>query len=1121
MQSRTHRVSPLLWLALILPALSARAGLDWNIQAGTDYDAMLLWNFSNTVTTAEELVRHVKTTGNDQTGDGSLLAPWKTIDHGVKQLSLAANKGRTLYVHPGTYYGTKVDFRDSEIKSGDGTAALTIMGVPGLDAPVLVAKAMNCGPSSDPALCEDNDEPMFRMVKPFWVIDGLKFNVDRTRRQAIRITSAATVPLKANYVVVRNSKVIHGQGTAAISVGAQLLDDVLIGSASYVENILLYNNELYDNYRPKSCELSGNKWLDQCLQNVKNKNDAGVYLEANGYVCDPSALCKGPIRGGGLSDGGFIYTCGSHSDCEVGYYCDDPSTLAMPSQPKTCRRRDDLHAVGVFYGSKNVWVQNNTMHDNSGDAVQCSGPREQTKSDGGVPNLDYGRPSDIALVNNHAYASPSSYGMFDGGVYGTTETAIDIKDCDRVSVRGGRYHGYRSVGRDDRGGAMVVHFTANEVHIEQTEVYDSCGGLSTGNNDNDSVGNLVFNRNVFHHMSSACSGRYGIQSTALHGADIFHNVFSEINGVGISLGEYASSGRRSDDIDVWNNIFYETVDTAQWAAVYSNGSNQVEFDYNLYHNTATSAGLNKQKHFRCNFDDGRDLSEWRDCKEKPKQGEPIPPDAGFFTREPSETAAQKIGDPRFVNPVLVSDGGWDFHTWDGGLGRNAALLDNGNIALGERCNGGADKGRFESDCPDLSVDAGTDAGGDGGTDAGGDGGTDAGGDAGTDGGSDAGTDGGVDAGPQPPEDPYAGLEWEELGTTGFTGVATVMRLDSQDNPIVASVQSSVGGSAIRVRRWTSSGWTSLGLPIQAGPVASVHLQLAVGSDDVPIIAWSQENPSTGDYDITVQIWTGVFWQAIGSDISAISGPDTDAFASALAMDDSGRPVIAFTEAKVLGGTSDLVWRWDKVLETWTFLDAPGGTGDLRLDRLGNPFVAWSDGSSIYLQRWDDVSGWSYVGGAIHGGSTNPQASQPALQFDSVGTPFVAFRDYSATSSTRDIYVSRLDPLTSNWSNLPSSLSEAPWAGSHASFPSIALNSADEPIVAWREQDSLTSLSHVVYVSRWTGTGWSLLSSRLLQSGVAMSTGTPHLGIGSAGDLFLNWADPSTSPTKVFVYHGVP
>lgn len=58
---------------------------------------LILFFFATSIVNAAEY--HVATTGNDSTGDGTGVAPWRTPEYGVEQLSV----GDTLYIHVGTY----------------------------------------------------------------------------------------------------------------------------------------------------------------------------------------------------------------------------------------------------------------------------------------------------------------------------------------------------------------------------------------------------------------------------------------------------------------------------------------------------------------------------------------------------------------------------------------------------------------------------------------------------------------------------------------------------------------------------------------------------------------------------------------------------------------------------------------------------------------------------------------------------------------------------------------------------------------------------------------------------------------------------------------------------------
>ena len=143
----------------------------------------------------------------------------------------------------------------------------------------------------------------------------------------------------------------------------------------------------------------------------------------------------------------------------------------------------------------------------------------------------------------------------------------------------------------------------------------------------------------------------------------------------------------------------------------------------------------------------------------------------------------------------------------------------------------------------------------------------------------------------------------------------------------------------------------------------------------------------------------------------------DISSRSLVLDSSGKPVVAWTESD---GTSYNIYvkRWDGT--AWqqvgaTFLDANPDQNArepaIALDSSGKPVVAWTetDGTSnnIYVKRWDGTA-WQQVGATFLDANTNQNAFSPSMALDSSGKPVVAWRESDGTST--NVYVKRLNRI---------------------------------------------------------------------------------------------------------------
>jgi nitrous oxidase accessory protein NosD len=190
----------------------------------------------------------------------------------------------------------------------------------------------------------------------------------------------------------------------------------------------------------------------------------------------------------------------------------------------------DSHGVVVQPTSRDITVRNNDIHDNSGDSVQCLGPE-------GFSSLP---PADGLLVeNNHFYSN--------------RENAVDIKTCHNVTIRNNKMHDFKP-SSTAKGDALVVHYSARNITIEDNEVYDSGKGISVGGNREGPVPKgVVVRRNRVHDITTDKGGEgTGIRFENSEGAVLVNNTVTRVEGVALVLGH--GTGGATSNIEVKNNL---------------------------------------------------------------------------------------------------------------------------------------------------------------------------------------------------------------------------------------------------------------------------------------------------------------------------------------------------------------------------------------------------------------------------------------------------------------------------------------------------------------------------------------------------------------------------------------
>ena len=297
-------------------------------------------------------------------------------------------------------------------------------------------------------------------------------------------------------------------------------------------------------------------------------------------------------------------------------------------------------------------------------------------------------------------------------------------------------------------------------------------------------------------------------------------------------------------------------------------------------------------------------------------------------------------------------------------------------------------------------------------------------------------------------------------------------------------------------------------------------QLKIDFQDRPIVAWIESDGA--EKNVYVRRWDGTQWQALGTRLSALNGGNVVALS--MALDPAGNPVVAWGEklgtqlgvyVSRLNGTN-----WVSVGTNAFFMDQHDiDTLSVDVDSSGNPLVAFqyrhaTQGPGVKIKEWTGTNWFEY-----------PDARTPLLneQFDcrwwtesdvvarSSG-PLAAFTcDF--TSGDQGLWV--VEYVNGKWGVVGSYVSSAGDAYASVSGWQSDLNllvtSAGEFLVAWSHFETP---SESVRVARWSGASWQALGTNAnWNSGNA---GDTSAALAQTGRAMVAWSGAFANGTEIGV-----
>lgn len=368
--------------------------------------------------------------------------------------------------------------------------------------------------------------------------------------------------------------------------------------------------------------------------------------------------------------------------------------------------------------------------------------------------------------------------------------------------------------------------------------------------------------------------------------------------------------------------------------------------------------------------------------------------------------------------------------------------------------------------------------------------------------------------------------WQALGgaISAYPGATpaenVVMKLDLDGKPVIAWSEFDGTAKNIHVAQWNGASWAQLGGALSALSSAQTdtdHPALVITPTGQIIVAWD-EKLSSGEAGSSVYLrkWSNGTWTPLPNiPISGSTGYFVWGPALAATLQESLYLYVTYQQegtsqvhgfhlasnasswntlsilrppSHLMSGADAVANQGDSIYAAYdTFSNnserrvvgvlknhsqllggeiasssstSPARNAELVIDGAGVPMVAWDESTSgsdgnVYFTKWLG-STWQTPVLVSDFSTAN---SQPALAMGDDGRPAIAWSGFF--SAERAIYVSRLSGAS--WEQLGTPLSAASGSSTPGFTPSLVLDRASVPIVAWHETDGATSN---IYVRRY-------------------------------------------------------
>jgi len=385
------------------------------------------------------------------------------------------------------------------------------------------------------------------------------------------------------------------------------------------------------------------------------------------------------------------------------------------------------------------------------------------------------------------------------------------------------------------------------------------------------------------------------------------------------------------------------------------------------------------------------------------------------------------------------------------------------------------------------------------------------------------------------------IEWERYEGGPWRRID----IDSQLRPVVL-----FGYERARLMRWDGTAWTALGpsaephgvgnpyaeddprfLRDEEGePTTASRASLTLDGDR-PVVVWINSPPKgiTSEKEVYLRRWNGTAWEELGESayaggVSQVAG-HRDGFADEVRVVVShGNPIVAWYERNRINHTAGAIriryWNGSAWAEFNYQPDGLSGRSafELTTNAKGDPVLAYASDTGVQLIQWDSYyRTWEWASGlpGVQRFQGKLLAAFSTRRF-AAGSDLLPYATFAKSSATETgIYLGRWSGQT--WEGL-GAITATTLALSGRSIddriqnssPSLAMDSAGHPIVAWQIAAKPYEAPSIVRVRRHNGTSWEDMP----KTAAAVSEGGqwPHVAASYTGEIALGWVQ-QTRPSS--------